>query len=160
MLLASLPCFDPPYADGFLGLAAVDPPRRHFRLLEWPRALAGFPSPAADYVEGALDLNELLVTNAPATVFVRVSGRSQVDLAILDGDILQVDRAVTPVSGRLVVAVVDGTLFVKEFRKAGGRIALLSNNDAEAAAYPPVYLDQAQDHVIWGCVVSVIRKLR
>jgi DNA polymerase V len=143
-----------------MGSAAVDPPRRAFRLLESPRALAGFPSPAADYVEGALDLNELLVTNAPATFFVRASGRSQIDLGILDGDILQVDRSVTPCSGRLVVAVVDDTLFVKEFRRKGGRIALMSNNAAEASVYPPVYLDEAQHHAIWGCVVSVIRKLR
>lgn len=144
----------------YIGQAVIDPPRREFLLLESPRAQAGFPSPAADYVEGALDLNALLVTNAPATFFVRASGRSQVDLGIFDGDILQVDRSVSPASGRLVVAVVDGTLFVKEFRRAAGRIALLSNNAAEAAAYPPVYLDQAQEHVIWGCVVSVIRKLR
>lgn len=140
--------------------AAIDPPRRAFVLLESPRAQAGFPSPAADYVEGALDLNALLVTNAPATFFVRASGRSQIDLGILDGDILQVDRSVAPAPGRLVVAVVDGTLFVKEFRRIGGRIALLSNNHVEAAAYPPTYLDQAQEHAIWGCVVSVIRKLR
>lgn len=149
-----------PHAASYLGEAKVDPPKRSFLLFESPHAQAGFPSPAADYVEGALDLNELLVTNAPATFFVRASGRSQIDLGILDGDILQVDRAVPPSSGRLVVAVVDGTLFVKEFRRKAGRIALLSNNAAEAAAYPPVYLDEAQDHAIWGSVVSVIRKLR
>lgn len=161
MIAASSPGFHPRCcAVAILGPAAVDPPRRPLRLLESPRAQAGFPSPAADYVEGALDLNELLVTNAPATFFVRASGRSQIDLGILDGDILQVDRSVAPSSGRLVVAVVDGTLFVKEFRRARGRIALMSNNAAEAPSYPPVYLDQAQDHVIWGCVVSVIRKLR
>lgn len=143
-----------------VGRAAVDPPQRAHAYLMYPRAQAGFPSPAADYIEGALDLNELLVTNAPATFFVRASGRSQVDLGIFEGDILQVDRSLTPRSRSLVVAVVDGTLYVKEFRRAGGRIALLSNNAAEAQAYPPVYLDQAQDHAIWGCVVSVIRKLR
>lgn len=159
MIAASSSGSCPSFA-AILGSAAVDPPRRRFRLLESPRALAGFPSPAADYVEGALDLNELLVTNAPATFFVRASGRSQIDIGIFDGDILQVDRSVLPVNGRLVVAVVDGTLFVKEFRRAAERIALVSNNAAEACAYPPLYLDQAQEHAIWGCVVSVIRKLR
>lgn len=160
MYAASLPGSLPCFVVAVLGPAAVDPPRRAFRLLESPRAQAGFPSPAADYVEGALDLNELLVTNAPATFFVRASGRSQIDIGVFEGDILQVDRSVTPRTGKLVVAVVDGTLFVKEFRRAGGRVALISNNAVEAAAYPPVYLDQAQEHAIWGCVVSVIRQLR
>lgn len=160
MNAATLSGLTPYRAVAFMGPAAVDPPRRRLRLLESPRAQAGFPSPAADYVEGALDLNRWLVTNAPATFFVRTSGRSQIDIGIYDGDVLQVDRSVGPSNGRLVVAVVDGTLFVKEFQRAGGRVALLSNNAAEAAAYPPVYLDQAQDHAIWGCVVSVIRKLR
>jgi len=127
--------------------------------LEWPRAAAGFPSPAADYVEDALDLNQLLVRNAPATFFVRCRGHSLVDAGIHDGDILVVDRSLTPTGGKIVVAVLDGTLYVKRLRTLQGRKALVSENRAEAASYPPLYFDESQDNTVWGVVTSVVRRL-
>lgn len=63
-------------------------------LYESPRAQAGFPSPAADYVEETLDLNKLLIRNPPATFFSVVSGESMVDVRVFDKDIVSVDRCV------------------------------------------------------------------
>ena len=82
-------------------------PTRHFCLF-LSRISAGFPSPADDYIDRALDLNELLVTNPPATFFVRVDGPSLIEDGVFPGDILSVDRSLQPVHGDKVVAVVNG----------------------------------------------------
>ena len=78
------------------------------------RISAGFPSPAADYEEGKLDLNKHLVKNPPATFFVRVSGDSMEGAGIHDGDLLIVDRSIEPKSGKVVIAVLDGQLTVSQ----------------------------------------------
>lgn len=142
-----------------LGSAAVEPVRSAILYLLSPRPQAGFPSPAADYVENTLDLNDLLVTNPPATFFVRCTGESLIDIGILPGDILAVNRSLTVTDGSIVVAVVDGSLYVKRFRKGKGRMALVSENRACAASYPPLYFDECQEHVVWGVVTGVVRKL-
>ncbi len=75
---------------------------------------AGFPSPAEDYAEGKLDLNEYLVEHEAATFYVRVKGHSMSGAGILDGDIIAVDRALEPRHGDIVLAVIDNELTVKE----------------------------------------------
>jgi DNA polymerase V len=74
---------------------------------------AGFPSPADDYLENKLDLNQHLIKNPPATFFVRVTGDSMVDAGIYSGDILVVDRSLNPKDGNIVIAVINGELTVK-----------------------------------------------
>lgn len=143
----------------WLGSAAVEPVRSAFQYLLSPRAQAGFPSPAADYVEDALDLNDLLVTNPPATFFVRCNGDSLTDIGIFPGDILAVNRSLSVTDGRIVVAVIDGSLYVKRYTKLKGRMALVSENKALEASYPPLYFDQCQEHVVWGVVTGVVRQL-
>ncbi len=123
-----------------------------------PRAQAGFPSPAADYVEDGIDLNDLLIHNPPATFFVRVSGDSLIDAGVHDGDIAAIDRSITPRPGQIVVAAYDGNIFIKRLRKLGNRLALCSENQRRAAEYPPLFLDEAQDHTIWGVATGVVRK--
>lgn len=142
-----------------LGRPRVEPPRLHLPYFRSPPAHAGFPSPAADYVEDALDLHELMVSNPPATFYVRVRGHSLVDLGIHDKDVLVVDRSLDALVGRIVVAIVDGSLFVKVLRMHQGRLALMSANAAEGDRYRPIYLDSVQDHAIWGVVTGVVRKL-
>ena len=86
---------------------------------------AGFPSPADDYIERTLDLNELLVTNPPATFFVRVAGDSMIDAGILDGDTVIINRADTAENGSIVVALVDeNEVTLKRIRRRGNSIAL------------------------------------
>jgi len=85
------------------------------------RMPAGFPSPADDFLEKRLDLNEYLVRNPPATFLVRVSGHSMKDAGIFDGDILVVDKSLQPVSGSIVVAILHGEFTVKTLKMQSKR---------------------------------------
>lgn len=78
---------------------------------------AGFPSPADEFIEAKLDLNELLVKHPTATFFMRVSGNSMQDYGIHDRDILIVDRSLVPTHGKIVIAVIDGQLTIKRLKK-------------------------------------------
>jgi DNA polymerase V len=80
------------------------------------RCCAGFPSPAEQYLEPPLDLNELLVKRPAATYFVRVEGDSMIGAGIHDGDLLVVDRSLRPASGDIIIASVDGDFTVKTLR--------------------------------------------
>lgn len=71
---------------------------------------AGFPSPADDYIQGRLDLNELMIQHPASTFFVRVAGDSMIGAGIHHDDILVVDRSLEPASGKVVIAVVNGDL--------------------------------------------------
>ena len=96
----------------FLGEAAI---RSTLKLpLFVSKVSAGFPSPAQDYVEQTLDLNELCIKRPAATFFVRVEGESMIEAGIFHNDILVVNRSVKPVHGDIVVAQVDGEFTVKE----------------------------------------------
>jgi DNA polymerase V len=142
-----------------LGDAHPEPTSLRLPLIASPCPQAGFPSPAADYVEETLDLNELMVRNPPATFFVRVSGESMVDARVFEGDVLSVDRSVDARPGHIVVASYSGDLYVKRLsRLAGGRLALVSENAALKDQYPILYLDQAEDCTLWGVVTGSVRR--
>ncbi len=115
---------------------------------------AGFPSPAEDYLEGGLDLNEYLVRNAAATFMVRVSGDSMTGAGIQDGDVLVVDRSLEPVHGKIVVAVLDGELAVKRLHLRDGECRLVSEN----GAYEDIRVGPEQDLHVWGVVAAVVRR--
>lgn len=134
---------------------APDPPRQ-LRPLLLSRVAAGFPSPAEDYVEGSLDLNEHLIRHPEATFFVRVQGHSMSGAGIFEGDLLVVDRAVTAASGDIVIAVVDGELTVKRLWQRGASVRLLPENPAFAA----IELHDGQELTVWGVVTGVVRRLR
>ena len=86
--------------------------------------IAGFPSPAEQYVERPLDLNELLVARPAATYFVRASGDSMAGDGLGDGDLLVVDRSLAPEDGSVVIAAVDGEFTVKTFRSDASGVRL------------------------------------
>lgn len=137
-------------------LARPDPHAPEARSPLYGHAIAaGFPSPADDYVETWLDLNQLLVRNRPATFFLRVQGDSMIAAGIHDGDILVVDRSVEPVHRSVVVAVVDSELTVKRLVREHGRIEL----HAENPRYAPIRLREGQELVIWGVVVHAIHNV-
>ena len=119
------------------------------------RISAGFPSPADDYVETALDLNTYLIRNPPATFMVRVSGDSMTGAGIQDGDVLVVDRSEKPVHGKIVVAVLDGELTVKRLFMQDGQIRLAPENPR----YQPITVAAEQDLHVWGVVAGVVRRL-
>jgi DNA polymerase V len=119
------------------------------------RVAAGFPSPAEDYVDAELDLNEYLIQHPAATFFLRVSGESMTGAGIHPGDILIVDRALTPVPGRVVIAVVNGELTVKRLKKHLGQLQLAPENPD----FPATPLNPETDFEVWGVVTSVIHKV-
>lgn len=120
------------------------------------RVRAGFPSPADDYVEAWLDLNEHLIEHREATFFVQASGDSMTGAGIQEGNLLVVDRALEPRHGDIVIAVVDGELTVKRLEKRRGKIRLIAENPA----YAPIEFKDGQELVIWGVVTSVIQKFK
>lgn len=142
-----------------LGVAHPEPGHLCLPLVASPCPQAGFPSPAADYVEETLDLNELMIRNPPATFFVRVKGESMVDAKIFEGDLLAVDRSIDARPGLVVIATYAGDIYVKRLAKlAGGRLALVSENAILKDQYPILYLDQAEDCTIWGVVTGSVRR--
>lgn len=122
------------------------------------RVAAGFPSPADDYVEQMLDLNEYCVRNAPATFYLRVEsdGDSMIDAGIFPGDVLCVDRSLQSQSGDIIIAALDGGFTVKELGFVGGAPLLIPHN----AAYKAQPVSADSDFEIVGVVTAVIRKLR
>lgn len=115
---------------------------------------AGFPSPADDFLDGQIDLNQYLVQNAPATFFVRVSGESMTGAGIFPGDLLVVDRSKEAQDGDVVIAAVEGELLVKRLQVRSGGVFLLSENDG----YAPLEVASPRDLVVWGVVQYVLHK--
>jgi DNA polymerase V len=136
--------------------AALDPAALPVPLLG--RLLpAGFPSPADDYLDGEIDLGAFLIERPASTFLMRVAGESMKDAGILDGDLVVVDRSVTPQSGHVVVGVMDGEMTLKRFRRLkNGRAAL----QAENPDFPEFVIGEEIPAEIWGVVVGVVRKLR
>ncbi|MCL2065229.1 MAG: translesion error-prone DNA polymerase V autoproteolytic subunit [Candidatus Cloacimonetes bacterium] len=117
-------------------------------------APVGFPSPARDYFDGILDLNELMVLNPVSTYFVKVEGHSMVNANILHNDILVIDRATKPENNKIVIACLDGELIVKRLKIKGHEYWLYPENDMLQA----IKIESWMDFTIWGVVMWVIHK--
>jgi DNA polymerase V len=118
-------------------------------------APCGFPSPADDYLEQALDFNELLVQNSAATFAVRLSSDSMTGAGLFPGDIAIVDRSIEPSNGCIVVALLDGEFTVKRFKRRAKTILL----QAENANFADIIVREGQAFEVWGVVVKSIRML-
>lgn len=115
---------------------------------------AGFPSPADDYIEMHIDLNEYLISHQASTFIVRASGDSMTGAGIHSGDLLIVDRSLAPNHGKIVIAAINGELTVKRLHIQDGRVQLLPDNER----YPPIDIQEDLDFVIWGVVTFVIHQ--
>ena len=115
---------------------------------------AGFPSPADDYIDKKLDLNEFLIKHPAATFFVKVEGDSMVEAGIHPGDLILVQKNIEPKNGDIVVAQVDEEWTLKYFQKRGRKVYLKAANEK----YPTI-LPQ-QELVVSGVVVADVRKYR
>ena len=116
---------------------------------------AGFPSPADDYLEGALDLHQHLVRQPAATFFGRARGDSMEGAGIYDGDLLVVDRSIEAKAGKVVIAALNGELTVKRLSRVEDRLRL----EAENPTYAPIEFNEGDDVRLWGVVTNVIHSL-
>jgi DNA polymerase V len=117
---------------------------------------AGFPSPADDYLEAKLDLNQLLIQNPSSTFFARVRGNSMVDAGIHDGDILIIDKSLEPKQTSVLVCFIDGEFTVKRVQKKNGDFYLMPQNKE----FSPIKVDKGSDFRLWGVVTHCIHNLR
>ena len=113
---------------------------------------AGFPSPADDYIEDILDLNQYLIKDPSASFMVRATGDSMTGAGIFSGNILIVDRSLEACHGRIVIAAINGELTVKRLFKKDG----VSKLQAENPDYPDIMLTSQQEIIIWGVVTKAI----
>ena len=116
---------------------------------------AGFPSPATDYIEDDIDLNSHLITNAPATFIIRVQGKSMTDVGIYDGDLLIVDKSLSPKNFSTVIANVNEELVVKTLIKSKEANYLTSGSKNTSDR---INLTDNPEIIIWGVVTYVIHK--
>lgn len=116
---------------------------------------AGVPSPADDFIEGKLDLNQYLIKRPSATFLVRATGDSMINAGIHEGDLLVVDRSIEAIDGKVVIAALEGYLTVKRLRIQQNQMWLYPENDKYAA----ISINPETDAYIWGVVTNVIHGL-
>ena len=129
-------------------------------LLDLPLAgtaiAAGFPSPAEEYLDLALDLNKELIKHPAATFYARVKGDSMVDAGIQDGDLLVIDKALEPKEGAIAVCYLDGEFTVKRLTVQEEGVYLMPAN----AEFKPIRITEENNFLVWGLVAYVIHKPR
>jgi DNA polymerase V len=116
---------------------------------------AGFPSPAADFMETNIDLNKELSENQLATFYIRVKGNSMIDAGINDKDVLVVDRSLEPQNNKIAICFIDGEFTVKRILVEKECLYLMPEN----ASYSPIKITEENQLIIWGIVTYVIKKL-
>ena len=144
---------DPP---GLLGAAALAPLAQVRPMLAM-RAACGFPSPAEGFFteDDRLDLNELLIANPPATFFARADcGQSMVDFGIQSGDILVIDRSLTPRHGQIVLVLWEGGFTVKQLHARSNRVELHASR-----GIAPIKVGEGIELDVWGVVRWTLHSL-
>ena len=113
---------------------------------------AGFPSPADDYTEENIDLNEHLISNPFSTFFLRVKGESMINAGIKDKDLIIVDKSLTARPGNIIIAMIDGEFTIKRLSIKNNELYLKSENHN----YPDFRFKNHIDVQIWGVVIYSI----
>lgn len=116
---------------------------------------AGFPSPAADFIDTSIDLNKHLIKHPSATFYARAKGDSMRDAGIFDGDLLVVDKSIEPVDGKIAICYVEGEFTVKRIRIENDQVWLVPAN----SNFQPLCIKDGNDLMIWGVVTHVIKSL-
>ncbi len=117
---------------------------------------AGFPSPADDFIEEAIDLQSLLIRSRSASFLFRVAGDSMVGKGLFDGDLAVVDRSLKPQAGDIVVVDVDGERSFKVWGQRAGRVLLSFANPR----YPAFEIDSEAVIEVWGVVSGSVNPRR
>jgi DNA polymerase V len=144
-----------PMTINYLGSISTDDLPTTFTKFFLESVSVGFPSPASDYLESPIDLNQYLIKNGAATFLVRVSGRSMINANIADQAILIVDRSLKPKHGSIIVASLDGEFICKRLQLKP-RLCLLPENPE----YKPIYIQHGQDLDIMGTVTAAINQFK
>ena len=116
---------------------------------------AGFPSPADDFIEEMIDLNQVLIQNPTSTFLWRVVGDCMIDVKIFPGDVVVVDRSLNPKHRSIVLAIIDGEPTLKRLNRRGG-VMILHNKNAKL---PTFVIADGMEVSIWGIVTATIRDL-
>lgn len=116
---------------------------------------AGFPSPADDFRETRISLDEELITNKEATFFAQVSGQSMIGAGLDDKDLLVIDRSLEPENNKIAVCFLDGEFTVKRLKVRGDEVWLQPENPD----YPIIKITEENNFVIWGIVTNVIKRV-
>ena len=117
---------------------------------------AGFPSPAEEYIELAIDLNKELIKHPAATFYARVKGSSMIDAGIADGDLLIIDKALEPKDGDIAVCFIDGEFTLKRLALKEDGIYLMPAN----AEFKPIRITEENDFLVWGMLAYIVHKPR
>ena len=116
---------------------------------------AGFPSPAADFDESKISLDNVLVKNREATFYAKASGTSMIGAGIDDGDILVIDRSIEPQNNKIAVCFIDGEFTIKRIKVEKDCVYLIPEN----AAFQPIKVTEENELIIWGMVTYVIKSV-
>ena len=119
------------------------------------RVQAGFPSPAQGEYADTIDLNRALISNPAATFCARVIGNSMVDAGINEGDLLIIDRSLTPHDGSIAVCFIDGDFTVKRISIRDDGVYLTPAN----ATFPELKVPEESSFQIWGVVSHIVKKV-
>ncbi len=116
---------------------------------------AGFPSPAADFDETKISLDNVLVKNREATFYAKASGRSMIGAGIDDGDVLVIDRSIEPQNNKIAICYIDGEFTVKRIKIEKDCVYLMPENKD----FQPIKVTEDNDLIIWGIVTYVIKSV-
>lgn len=116
---------------------------------------AGFPSPADDFLDLDINLQDFLIKHPSATFCVRVNGSSMEKANIYSGDVMIVDKSLSPKNNSIVLAVIDSEFTVKRIKKNGTKLYLNPENDA----FNPIEITEEMDFNVWGVVTHIIHEV-
>jgi DNA polymerase V len=138
-------------------LVFFHPDQEHQKKLHWAQegVSAGFPSPADDFKELRISIDQEVVRNEEATFYARVSGESMQGAGLDDGDLLVIDRSLEPKDKKIAVCFIDGEFTVKRLKVAADCVYLMPENKN----YQPLKVTEENELIIWGIVTYVVKKL-
>lgn len=138
-------------------LVFFQPDPEHQKKIHWAKEgiSAGFPSPADDFKELRISIDQEVVRNEAATFYARVSGESMQGAGLDHGDLLVIDRSIEPKDNKIAVCFVDGEFTVKRLKVEANCVYLMPENEK----YPPIKVTEENELIIWGIVTYVVKKV-
>ena len=138
-------------------LVFFHPDQEHRKKMHWAQGgiSAGFPSPADDFKELRISIDQEVVRNEEATFYARVSGESMQGAGLDDGDLLVIDRSLEPADNKIAICFIDGEFTVKRLKVTKNEVLLIPENPK----YQPIKITEENELIIWGVVTYVVKKL-